>query len=43
MSAKTPKKFENGERRFLALKKNEVKIFEHGSPKMAIHEEKDSM
>jgi hypothetical protein len=43
MSAKTPKKFERGERCFLALKKNEVTIFEHGSPKMAIHEEKDSM
>ena len=35
MSAKTPKKFEIGERRFLVLKKDEVKIFEHGSPKMA--------
>jgi hypothetical protein len=43
MSAKTPKKFERGERCFLALKKNEVMIFEHGSPKMAIHEEKDSI
>jgi hypothetical protein len=43
MNAKTPKKFESGERRFLALKKNEVKVFEHGSPKMAIHEVKDSM
>jgi hypothetical protein len=28
MSAKTPKKFEIGERRFLVLKKDEVKIFE---------------
>jgi hypothetical protein len=27
--------FEIGERRFLVLKKDEVKIFEHGSPKMA--------
>jgi hypothetical protein len=35
MSAKTPKKFEIGERLFLVLKKDEVKTFEHGSPKMA--------
>jgi hypothetical protein len=35
MSAKTRKKFEIGERRSLVLQKDEVKIFEHGSPKMA--------
>jgi hypothetical protein len=39
MSAKTHQKFERGERYFLVLKK----IFEHGSPKMAIPEEKDFM
>jgi hypothetical protein len=42
MIAKTPKKFVSDERRFLVLKKNEVKIFEHRSPKIAIDEVKDS-
>jgi hypothetical protein len=35
MNANTLKKFEIGERRFLVLKKDEVKIFNNGSPKMA--------
>jgi hypothetical protein len=34
MNANTLKKFEIGERRFLVLKKKEVKIFNNGSPKL---------